>query len=32
MGGFTAPVACARAPVRLLILVNAMIPHWRARY
>ena len=26
MGGFTAPVACARAPVRLLILVNAMIP------
>ena len=26
MGGFTAPVACARAPVRLLVLVNAMIP------
>ena len=26
MGGFTAPVACARASVRLLILVNAMIP------
>jgi len=26
MGGFTAPAACARAPVRLLILVNAMIP------
>ena len=26
MGGFTAPVACARTPVRLLVLVNAMIP------
>jgi pimeloyl-ACP methyl ester carboxylesterase len=26
MGGFTAPVACARTSVRLLILVNAMIP------
>jgi pimeloyl-ACP methyl ester carboxylesterase len=26
MGGFTAPVACARIPVRLLVLVNAMIP------
>ena len=26
MGGFTAPMACARTPVRLLILVNAMIP------
>ena len=26
MGGFTAPMACARAPVRLLVLVNAMIP------
>ena len=26
MGGFTAPVACARTPVSLLILVNAMIP------
>jgi pimeloyl-ACP methyl ester carboxylesterase len=26
MGGFTAPVACARAPARLLVLVNAMIP------
>lgn len=26
MGGFTAPVACARMPVRLLVLVNAMIP------
>jgi pimeloyl-ACP methyl ester carboxylesterase len=26
MGGFTAPMACMRAPVRLLILVNAMIP------
>jgi pimeloyl-ACP methyl ester carboxylesterase len=26
MGGFTAPVACAGAPVSLLVLVNAMIP------
>lgn len=26
MGGFTAPVACTRTPVRLLVLVNAMIP------
>jgi pimeloyl-ACP methyl ester carboxylesterase len=26
MGGFTAPIACARTPVRLLVLVNAMIP------
>ena len=26
MGGFTAPVVCARIPVRLLVLVNAMIP------
>jgi pimeloyl-ACP methyl ester carboxylesterase len=26
MGGFTAPVACMLTPVRLLILVNAMIP------
>ena len=26
MGGFTAPMACARAQVRLLVLVNAMIP------
>jgi pimeloyl-ACP methyl ester carboxylesterase len=26
MGGFTAPVACSRVPVRLLVLVNAMIP------
>ena len=26
MGAFTAPVACARTPVRLLVLVNAMIP------
>jgi len=26
MGGFTAPVACTRVPVRLLVLVNAMIP------
>jgi pimeloyl-ACP methyl ester carboxylesterase len=35
MGGFTAPVVCERAPVSLLVLVNAMIPlpretagHW----
>jgi pimeloyl-ACP methyl ester carboxylesterase len=26
MGGFTAPVVCSRVPVRLLVLVNAMIP------
>ena len=26
LGGFTAPVACARARVRLLVLVNPMIP------
>jgi pimeloyl-ACP methyl ester carboxylesterase len=26
MGAFTAPVACARTPVRLLVLVNPMIP------
>jgi pimeloyl-ACP methyl ester carboxylesterase len=26
MGGFTAPLVCARAPVRLLVFVNAMIP------
>jgi pimeloyl-ACP methyl ester carboxylesterase len=26
MGGFTAPVVCTRIPVRLLVLVNAMIP------
>jgi len=26
MGGFTAPVVCARVPVRLLVLLNAMIP------
>jgi pimeloyl-ACP methyl ester carboxylesterase len=26
LGGFTAPLACARAPVKLLVLVNAMIP------
>jgi pimeloyl-ACP methyl ester carboxylesterase len=26
MGAFTAPAACARTPVRLLVLVNAMIP------
>ena len=26
MGGFTVPMACSRVPVRLLVLVNAMIP------
>ncbi len=26
MGGFTAPMVCARAPVHRLVLVNAMIP------
>ncbi len=26
MGGFTAPMVCARRPVRLMILVNGMIP------
>lgn len=26
MGAFTAPMACARVPARLLVLVNAMIP------
>jgi pimeloyl-ACP methyl ester carboxylesterase len=26
MGGFTAPMVCARVPVSLLVLVNAMIP------
>jgi pimeloyl-ACP methyl ester carboxylesterase len=26
MGGFTAPMACERVPVRLLVLLNAMIP------
>jgi pimeloyl-ACP methyl ester carboxylesterase len=26
LGGFTAPLVCARAPVRMLVLVNAMIP------
>ncbi len=26
MGGFTAPMVCARVPVELLVLVNAMIP------
>ena len=26
MGAFTAPMACARTPVRLLVLVNAMVP------
>jgi len=26
LGGFTAPLVCAQAPVRMLVLVNAMIP------
>jgi len=26
MGGFTAPMACSRTPVRLLVLLNAMVP------
>jgi pimeloyl-ACP methyl ester carboxylesterase len=26
MGGFTAPMACDRVPVGLLVLVNAMVP------
>jgi len=26
LGGFTAPLVCARVPVRMLVLVNAMIP------
>lgn len=26
MGGLTAPLVCARVPVDLLVLVNAMIP------
>src|SRR4051812_21715066 len=26
LGGFTAPMVCERAPVRSLVLVNAMIP------
>lgn len=26
LGAFTAPLVCARAPVRMLIFVNAMIP------
>ena len=26
LAGFTAPLVCARVPVRLLVLVNAMIP------
>jgi pimeloyl-ACP methyl ester carboxylesterase len=26
LGGFTAPLVCARAPVHMLVLVNAMIP------
>ena len=27
MGGFTAPLVCDRLPVRLLVLLNAMIPN-----
>jgi len=26
MGGLTAPIVCERPPVRLLVLLNAMIP------
>jgi Alpha/beta hydrolase family len=26
LGGFTAPLVCARVPVRMLVFVNAMIP------
>jgi pimeloyl-ACP methyl ester carboxylesterase len=26
LGGFTAPLVCARSPVRMLVFVNAMIP------
>ncbi len=26
MGGFTAPLVCARVPVRLLVMLNAMVP------
>jgi pimeloyl-ACP methyl ester carboxylesterase len=26
LGGFTAPLVCARAPLRMVVLVNAMIP------
>jgi alpha-beta hydrolase superfamily lysophospholipase len=26
MGGFTAPLVCARRPVELLVLLNAMVP------
>jgi pimeloyl-ACP methyl ester carboxylesterase len=26
LGGFTAPLVCARAPVRMVVFVNAMIP------
>jgi pimeloyl-ACP methyl ester carboxylesterase len=26
LGGFTAPLVCARAPLRMLVFVNAMIP------
>src|SRR5262245_30244164 len=26
LGGFTAPLVCSRVPVRMLVLVNAMIP------
>src|SRR5689334_8521943 len=27
LGGFTAPLVCARAPVSMLVFVNAMIPN-----
>ena len=26
LGGFTAPLVCSRAPVQMLVFVNAMIP------
>src|SRR5262245_22289192 len=26
LGGFTAPLVCARVPIRMLVIVNAMIP------
>src|SRR5215510_3918961 len=26
LGGFTAPLVCARVPIRMLVFVNAMIP------
>lgn len=31
MGAFTAPVACARTPVRMLVLVNGLPGTWRSR-